>query len=160
MTTMTPPPQMRPATTADYPGVARLLEDSGLPTAGVAELLQGHAADFLVAEAGDGQLIGAAGLEVCRDDALLRSVAVRPQWRQHGIGRDLVRLLIDEAERRGLRSLYLLTTAAEHYFPRFGFRAIDRSAVPASIAATVEFRSACPASAIVMTRSLAGRGET
>jgi amino-acid N-acetyltransferase len=61
---------------------------------------------------------------------------------------------IREGESRGLRALYLLTTTAEHYFPRFGFTRVDRSAVPADIRATEEFRSACPASATVMARPL------
>ncbi len=97
-----------------------------------------------------------AGLEVCCDHALLRSVAVRPEWRAHGLGQALVRRVVCRAEERGLRAFYLLTMTAEHYFPRFGFERVERGAVPAEIAATLEFRSACPASATAMAKPLAG----
>jgi amino-acid N-acetyltransferase len=51
-------------------------------------------------------------------------------------------------------ALYLLTTTAEGYFPKLGFERISRGDVPASIQASVEFTSACPASAIVMCKRL------
>jgi len=149
-----PEPSLRPATPADFSAVERLLTDSALPLEGVREAL----ADFVVAEAG-GDIVGVAGLEVCCDNALLRSVAVRPEWRSHGLGRALVTRAIADAEARGLHALYLLTTTAERYFPSFGFRKIDREAVPPEVRETVEFRSACPASATVMCRECgAGAG--
>jgi GNAT superfamily N-acetyltransferase len=83
---------------------------------------------------------------------LLRSVAVHPDWRAHGVGGRLVQRLLDQADANGRSALYLLTTTAEHYFPRFGFVRIGRDDVPSDIAATVEFTSACPASAICMVR--------
>jgi amino-acid N-acetyltransferase len=152
-------PQFRPARPDDLAAVERLLADAGLPTAGVAELLAAHADDFVVADdpgaAGGGELLAVAGLEVCCDNALLRSVAVRPEWRAHGLGHELVRRLVCRAEERGVRALYLLTMTAEHYFPRFGFERVERGAVPDDIAATLEFRSACPATAAVMARPVA-----
>ncbi len=141
--------RIRPATPADLPRVERLLTESSLPLAGVSEALK----DFVVAEAG-GDLVGVAGLEICRDDALLRSVAVSPGWRSRGLGRQLVTRAIAEAESRGLRALYLLTTTAEHYFPSFGFKHISRDDVPDAVRATEEFTTACPASAAVMTCAL------
>jgi amino-acid N-acetyltransferase len=47
---------------------------------------------------------------------------------------------------------------AEHYFPRFGFERIERGAVPEAISETLEFRSACPASAVAMARPLGTAG--
>ncbi|HKO16646.1 MAG TPA: arsenic resistance N-acetyltransferase ArsN2 [Gemmatimonadaceae bacterium] len=148
MTTATVAPTLRPARPADLDAVARLLVASSLPLDGVAEALPA----FVVAEA-DGRLVGVAGLEVCCDNALLRSVAVDPAWRSHGVGRALVTRVISDAEARGIRALYLLTTTAERYFPTFGFRAIARDEVPDDVRATVEFQGACPASATVMCRS-------
>ena len=141
--------QVRPATGADLPAIEQLLTASDLPLAGVREALD----TFMVAEVGR-QIVGVAGLEVCCDDALLRSVAVQPEWRARGVGRELVLRTIADAESRGLRALYLLTTTAERYFPSFGFRKITRDDVPAPVKATEEFTSACPASATVMTRQL------
>jgi amino-acid N-acetyltransferase len=143
--------RIRPATSDDLPSVERLLTESSLPTAGVREALK----DFFVAEA-DGSLVGVAGLEICCDDALLRSVAVKPEWRSKGVGRQLVTHTIAAAEARGLNALYLLTTTAERYFPSFGFRTISRDDVPEAVRATDEFTKACPSSATVMARSVRG----
>ena len=141
--------QIRPAGDSDLAAIEQLLNQNDLPLDGVREALS----TFVVAEA-DGDLVGVAGLEICCDDALLRSVAVSPEWRSRGVGRALVTRAVSEAEARGLRALYLLTTTAEHYFPSFGFRKIERSEVPDAVRATREFTVACPASAAVMSRSL------
>lgn len=148
----TAPAVVRPATPEDLPRIEQLLTASALPLDGVKESL----GDFVVAESGP-DIVGVAGLEICRDDALLRSVAVAPGWRSRGVGRQLVTRAIAGAEARGLRALYLLTTTAEQYFPSFGFRRITRDEVPEPVRRTEEFTSACPASAAVMTRTL-GRG--
>jgi amino-acid N-acetyltransferase len=50
--------------------------------------------------------------------------------------------------------VFLLTTTAEKFFPRFGFEQIAREDVPPSVQASVEFTSACPTSAIVMRKRL------
>jgi amino-acid N-acetyltransferase len=50
--------------------------------------------------------------------------------------------------------VYLLTTTAESYFPKFGFVQTTREVVPTAVQQSVEFRSACPASAVVMRKTL------
>jgi amino-acid N-acetyltransferase len=146
-------PVIRPATPGDREAIERLLGDADLPTAGVADILVTRPADFFVVPDPDSDdLVAVAGLEVCCDNALLRSVAVRPAWRARGVGRELVERVVAEAERRGVRGLYLLTMTAEHYFPRFGFERVERDVVPGDIADTLEFRSTCPTSAVVMVR--------
>ena len=152
------PIEVRPATGADLPHVQRLLRESGLPTEGVAELIATHPADFLVGEvaAADGSrhTVAVAGLEVRGPFALLRSTAVDTAWRAQGVGARLTRGLIALAEARSVDALYLLTTTAEDYFPRFGFTRVSRDEVPQAIAATTEFRTACPQSAAVMMRAV------
>jgi amino-acid N-acetyltransferase len=140
-------PRIRSAEPADLAAIERLLTVSGLPFDGVRDALEG----FVVAQSGD-DLVGVAGLEVCCDNALLRSVAVLPEWRSHGLGRALVTRVISGAEARGIRALYLLTTTAERYFPTFGFQRIAREDVPADVRKTGEFQSVCCASAAVMCR--------
>jgi amino-acid N-acetyltransferase len=142
--------QLRPALQTDLAGVERLLTTSGLPLDGVRDALP----TFVVADAG-GDIVGVAGLEVCCNNALLRSVAVADAWRSHGVGRALVTRVIADAEARGIRALYLLTTTAERYFPSFGIHQITRDQVPDEVRATKEFQSACPASATVMCRTVA-----
>lgn len=147
--------RVRPAERADLGAIERLLTVSGLPLDGVRDALD----TFVVAQSGD-DLVGVAGLEVCCDNALLRSVAVSPDWRSHGLGRALVTRVISDAEARGIRALYLLTTTAERYFPSFGFRQIAREDVPGDVRETAEFQSACPASATVMYRVCATNAAT
>jgi amino-acid N-acetyltransferase len=144
-----PSASIRPATSADLARIEQLLLANDLPTAGVAEALRG----FLVAEH-DGALVGVVGVEECCDYGLLRSTAVDSAWRSRGLGKRLVERAIAEAEARGVKALYLLTTTAEHYFPSFGFTRTTRDAVPEPVRDTTEFRSACPASATVMRREL------
>jgi amino-acid N-acetyltransferase len=141
---------IRPAAPSDLDAIERLLTQSSLPLEGVRESL----AHFVVAEAGN-ELVGVAGLEICCDNALLRSVAVAPEWRSHGLGRALVTRIVSDAEARDLRALYLLTTTAERYFPSFGFERITRDDVPHDVQETAEFQGACPASAVVMAKPLA-----
>ncbi len=145
---------IRRSTIEDLPGIERLLAESSLPTAGVADMLTKDASSFFVAETKGGgrSIVGVAGVEVCGEEALLRSVAVRPEWRSRGVGNELVSRIVSDAEARGLNALYLLTLTAERYFPRFGFERIERSTVPAAVAETVEFKSACPDTAAVMMR--------
>jgi len=150
VTTEPTTPALRAASPSDLPEVERLLTAAGLPLAGVVAALP----TFTVADVG-GSLVGVAGLEVCCDNALLRSVAVAPEWQGRGLGRALVARVIADAESRGVRALYLLTTTAEHYFPSFGFVRTSRDQVPEDVRASAEFRGVCPSSAVVMERPIA-----
>jgi amino-acid N-acetyltransferase len=106
-----------------------------------------------VAEA-EGRLVGIAGVEMYGDGALLRSVAVDPEWRDRGIARLLTDRALDTARAEGVESVFLLTTTAEGYFPKVGFEAISRDAVPAGVQQSIEFRGACPDTAVIMRRRL------
>ena len=142
---------IRVAAPGDFAGVVRLLEAADLPTAGLDRSLP----DFLVAEE-NGGVVGAVGLEVYGDCALLRSAVVDAGRRGAGLGIDLVESLLRRAETRGVREIYLLTTTAEHFFPRFGFARIPRGDVAPAVQASEEFRGACPDSAIAMRTLLPG----
>lgn len=142
-------PVLRSAAPSDLGAVVRLLDESDLPTAGV----EASFSRFLVAEAG-GRLVGVAGLEVHGDDGVMRSVAVDPSLRGRGLGAQLTDQVIGAARGAGLRRLYLLTTTAEDYFPRHGFRRIGRGEVSPDVRQSVEFREACPASAVAMVLDL------
>jgi amino-acid N-acetyltransferase len=139
------------AAPGDFAGVVRLLEAADLPTAGLDRSMP----DFLVAEE-SGRVVGAVGLEVYGDCALLRSAVVDAGRRGSGLGIDLVGSLLRGAEKRGLREIYLLTTTAEHFFPRFGFVRIPRDDVAPTVRESEEFRGACPDSAIAMRTVLRG----
>jgi amino-acid N-acetyltransferase len=140
---------LRRAGRADSEAVEALLHDSKLPTDGVAEWLE----KFWVAEH-QGEVVGVAGMERYGDGGLLRSVAVAPEWRGTGLGRALVDRVLDEGRAAGVRDVYLLTTTAEHYFPRLGFVCVDRETVPKAVQGSAEFTGACPATAVVMRRTV------
>ncbi|RJF74506.1 GNAT family N-acetyltransferase [Deinococcus cavernae] len=129
----------------DLPAVQAFLRDHSLPTAGIVTNRGG----FLLVE-DQSKLIGVTGLEVHGNVGLLRSVAVDSVSRSQGIATELVGQAIQYARQFGLTDLYLLTTTAEHYFPRFGFKKISRSAAPAALQASAEFQGVCPETAILM----------
>jgi amino-acid N-acetyltransferase len=137
------------ATDQDMPEVRSLLQRLGLPFDGVAE----HMNTILVAKE-EGHVVGTAGLELYDDGALLRSVAVDPRLQGHHLGHELAEAALQLAERHRVGTVFFLTTTDERFFPRFGFEPIARGDVPASLQDSVEFRSACPASAIVMRKHL------
>jgi amino-acid N-acetyltransferase len=135
------------ATPADADAILELLAARDLPTDG----LRQHLTNAVVARR-DHRVVGSAALEVYADGALLRSVAVASDQAGHGLGADLTNAALDLADELGITTVYLLTTTAERYFPRFGFERISRSDVPASVQTSVEFTSACPSTAIVMRK--------
>ena len=141
---------IRTATADDVDAVEAALRASELPLDGLRDQF-GEA--YAIAES-DGRLIGVEGIEVHGNDGLLRSAAVVSQWRGKGVGDALTRDRIEWARRRGLRSLYLLTTTAADYFPRFGFASVDRDTAPAAVRESREFSEACPSTAHFMILSL------
>src|SRR5262245_47332726 len=129
----------------DVQPVLTLLERLALPIDG----LRGHVNTLFVAR--DGEIVvGSAALEVYGEGALLRSVAVAPEYQRVGLGRRLIDVALDSAWERGVPSVYLLTTTAEPYFAKLGFARIDRDQVPADVQRSIEFTSACPSSATVV----------
>jgi amino-acid N-acetyltransferase len=144
--------RIRTATSSDFPAVESLLLASKLPLEGVRE----NFSSFVVAEEA-GTIAGAIGLEKYGSAALVRSAVVSPSNRGSGVGRLLVESVLDRANEEGIDDIYLLTTTAEKYFPRFGFAPTTRAAVPESVKASAEFRGACPDTAVVMSRR-AGQG--
>ena len=136
---------VRPAKKEELEGLTNLLDRLELPQAGVRE----HFSNFLVAES-EGRVLGAVGLEIYDKVALLRSLAVDPNEQGSGIGACLVEAVLSKAETARLEAVYLLTTTADRYFPRFGFETIGRDQMDPRLAASEELRGACPRSAICM----------
>jgi amino-acid N-acetyltransferase len=137
-----------PAAPADGPAIAALLRAADLPY----EDIGLHLGRFLVARQGSA-IVGAIGLEVYAPDGLLRSLVVAPEYRGRGLGDELVRRLERAAADWGVEQFWLLTTTAEAFFARRGFRVMPRAGAPAEIAATPEFKSLCPSTAICMARA-------
>ena len=143
--------QIEPATASDLAAMEALLAANQLPTAGLKDSI----GTALVARVGS-RTIGCAALEVYPSGVLLRSVAVDDAWRGRGIGHQLTSAGLELARSLGVEAAYLLTTTAGDFFPRFGFARVERADVPDDVKQSVEFRSACPTSALVMQLELSG----
>ena len=137
------------ASHADLPDVLSHLRSLDLPVAGV----EAHLDRMLIAR-DEGRLVGTVALEGYADGMLLRSVAVAAGYQGRRLGHRLTEAALRMAEEEGAPAVYLLTTTAERFFPRFGFEPLDRAEVPESVQASIEFRSACPASAAVLWKKL------
>ena len=140
---------LRPAAASDWQAIAALLEANKLPLDGA----KNHLATYLLATQGK-EIIGCAGAEVYGDLALLRSVAIAPGLQRQGIGKQLVSRLLQEAKRRQIAKVYLLSVTAPEYFAQFGFKRGPRENAPAALLASTEFQGACPTCAALMSLTL------
>ena len=129
----------------DLAAIKGLLTANNLPLAGVDE----HWKTFIVAREGD-RVVGCGGAEAHPFVALIRSVAVAEDRRGTGVGRKIVRQLLDRLASRGVREFYLLTTSAEGYFHKRGFKTIDRDELHPQLLGSAELQGGCPDTATCM----------
>jgi amino-acid N-acetyltransferase len=136
---------IRSAQPGDLGSIVGLLEDLRLPSEGVRD----HLKEFLVFDE-DGAVVGTVGLEVYGDRALLRSLGVARARQGLGRGHALCDAILARARALGMVEIVLLTETASGFFARRGFESIPRDRVDEAVRRSVEFRSACPASATCM----------
>ena len=147
--------QYRNAENGDISLIIDLLDRNSLPTSDIGN---GNI-EFIVA-AIEEKIIGCVGLERFGYEALLRSFAVDKNFRNNKIGSNLLERLFLLSEQRNIKTLHLLTTAAEKYFFSKGFSISSREGAPPSIKSTLEFTSLCPASSAYMVRIKNSLSET
>lgn len=99
-------------------------------------------------------LTGVIGLELYETVALLRSLAIAPSSRTHGLGSGLVTFAEEYAQSIGIESLFLLTTTAESFFLRLGYLPTSRQGAPPLIQSTAQFSGLCPSSSSFMSKNL------
>jgi amino-acid N-acetyltransferase len=112
--------------------VKRLLAESKLPSSDRSSKHLEHFWGYGPVEAPK----GVVGLEINGDVALLRSLAVAVDSRGHGYGKALVAQAERYAHAEGVSKVYLLTTTAEEFFNRLGYRKASRESAPAPIRQT------------------------
>jgi amino-acid N-acetyltransferase len=123
---------VRPARTADVPGIQALVEPLvnervllGKDLVMFYEAVQ----EFRVAEADDGTIIGCGALHVMWHDlAEVRTLAVDRAHRGTGVGHALLERIEADAQNLGLSRLFCLTFETE-FFGRHGFQPIAESIV-------------------------------
>lgn len=139
------------ASTACLPEVLALLAAADLPHEGVRE----HLGGFLIARTDGGRAVGCVGLERYGTLGLLRSAAVLTAYQGQQIGARLVQHLLEDAARKGVTEVVLLTTSAKDYFQtKFGFREQARGAYEERLAASPEWKLPRCASAVLLAREL------
>ncbi|HEX5857032.1 MAG TPA: amino-acid N-acetyltransferase [Microbacterium sp.] len=124
--------RVRPARTADVPGIRGLLAPFverrillGKDLVVLFESVQ----QFVVAETADGELIGCGALHVMWEDlGEIRTLIVKDEWLHHGVGREIVEALERNALVLGLTRLFCLTFEVD-FFTRRGFTEIGEQVV-------------------------------
>ena len=141
---------MRPAQrAATWRPCARCSRPSGSPTSPRATT---RSPTFFVLRNEHG-LVGAVALEVLGDDAVLRALAVDPEFRGAGYGWMLADMAVSQARWRGVRRIYLLTESASDFFAaKFGFRVVDRSTLSKLVAASETFTGGRAGASLVAMR--------
>jgi amino-acid N-acetyltransferase len=137
------------ATSSQRQVIINLLQTEKLPV----EDLPRSVDNFFVAMDGN-KVIGAIGLEIYGDSALLRSMVVDKEYRNKNIASQLVDQLEKYAVTKSIHCLYLLTETAPQYFEKKNYQRIARSEVPKEVQTSSEFRYVCDVTAIVMKKPL------
>ena len=131
--------------TESFEAFRSLLKASGLP----ADDLDFNR-DLLVGYYEGDALVGTGGLEIYGPYALLRSLSVKMGIRGKSVGTTITEFLLDEAKKKKLKEIFLLTETARGFFLKKGFKDVPRQAVPEEVKRSAEFSKLCPDSAAVM----------
>lgn len=141
---------MHIAPETSVPDVIALLSECGLPTKDISA----SSPPLFFGARDHGALVGVIGLEIYSTVGLLRSLAVAPSYRGRCLGRDLVLCAESFSIDQGVGELFLLTTTAEPFFARLGYRQASRSNAPAAIKDTSQFAGLCPASSAFLSKQV------
>ena len=133
----------------DFAPIRQLLIGANLP---VDDFVPEHLA-FVACD--DEEPVAGIGCERLGDTWLLRSLIVAEGQRSHGLGARLVEALEADARDQSVGEIWLLTIDADGFFASLGYRRCEREEAPEVIRGTAEFTGLCPASAFLMSRSLA-----
>ena len=128
--------------------------DAGLIAALRAEGLPAPDAGRYFSADHSGAVVGYVGLEGEGRDLLLRSLVVLADRKARGLGARVLAAAEIVAGNMGAARLHLLTTTAEPFFARNGYRTANRQTAPEAMRRTREFAGLCPASAAYLTKDL------
>jgi amino-acid N-acetyltransferase len=122
----------RPATADDVDALHQLIDVTSRTTTVLPrsrDNLCRHLRDFLVARQGD-RVVACGALALFTPNlAEVKTLVVAPELRGRGMGGLIVRGLLDEARRLGIRRVFALTDNPP-FFQRQGFRLVDKATLP------------------------------
>ena len=94
--------------------------------------LYDHLRDFFVFIR-NRNILGICSLHICWEDlAEIRSLVVKEESRNKGIGVKLVKACLEESKSLGIKRVFALTYQPE-FFERFGFEKVDKAILPHKI---------------------------
>ncbi|WAJ26645.1 GNAT family N-acetyltransferase [Antarcticirhabdus aurantiaca] len=136
---------------ADPVDLLGLLSDAGLPTEDVTE--PGRV--FLRYSNEGGEFVGIGGFEPLGAAVLLRSIAVVPEHRGHGVGGAITTDLMERGREQGAADAFAFTTGERTFLAAIGFRRVERTEAPAAVLATRQASGLCSASAVLWRKDIA-----
>ena len=139
---------LQEATPAQRKEITALLNSNNLPASDLTETVKLYALTY------QDKVAGSAGLELYGNKALLRSVSVDDTLKGNGWGKLICHEIENIARKEGVSALYLITTTAESFFGKLGYRSISRNEVPGPLLVSAQFNGICPASAAIMIKIL------
>ena len=127
-----PDPVIRPALPADVNTIRDLVAPYATERILLAKEMVGFyeaVQEFVVADAGAGEVVGCGALHVMWQDlAEIRTLAVAPAWRERGTGHALLEALVARARGLGLTRVFCLTFEVA-FFEAHGFHTIQGTPV-------------------------------
>jgi amino-acid N-acetyltransferase len=141
------PVQRGSSTFAAFEGA---LAAAGLPVSG----LDADGAEYFAFGMRADEQLAFVGFVQFGSEALLRSLVVLEAFRGQNYGNWTIDAIAQQARKQGVQRIWLLTTDAERYFVHQGFRIVQRKDVPSVIAASRQFSTTCPDSAVLMCLTL------
>lgn len=124
---------IRSMTLNDVSDVLRIMQpfvDRGILVARTQAQLEESLADFIVFEVDDSVHACAALHEYPEGTAEIAGIAVDEQYNHLGVGPKIVGYLCERAQKKGLASVFVLTTQTADWFEKLGFEEADISALP------------------------------
>ncbi len=90
--------------------------------------------EFIVAEEiSTKKIIGTGALHLTWNElAEVRSMAIQPEYKRHGIGAEIVKKLLEEGKEVGVKKFFTLTYSSE-FFQSLGFKTTTKESLPHKI---------------------------
>lgn len=128
---------IRKAKISDVRQIQKLIELSAkkgeMLSRSLSELYDNLRDYYIYQEEGQGQILGTCAMHISWEDlAEIRSLVVREEYNRRGIGTKLIEACLSEAISLGLYRIFALTYKPD-FFRKFGFKVVDKSALPHKI---------------------------
>jgi amino-acid N-acetyltransferase len=91
-----------------------------------------HIRDFYIIEK-DGQVVGCCALKPAwKDTGEIRSLAIKEEEQNKGLGEKLVKKALEDAKELGLKKVFCLTNKPT-FFEKMGFKKVSKKSLPQKI---------------------------